>query len=373
MLKRKVNLCITLCTLLFLTGCWDQKLLRDARLAYSISYDLTQKGRTQQTIEIVTSSSGERSSFKNEIRSATGDNVRNSSDAIKRTVTGNIRYFKNGILLLGKSIQKKGIRPYLNVDFRDPNNPTALLKAASVDGNASQILKKKKVGTILIGEFLTKKLTSLEEMSVFPQDSYEVIGRKMLDSGQDFTLPSIQFKNGEVISNGLALFNGDKVTGLLTPKQSTLFVLLTGKMGKSASLTRNLTKKSAEISNYITFELKPNGLSRNLKLKIDKQGNVHANIKLKLQVIVLETSIEHVYSKKNRKKIEKTLSKKLTKEANLIITKLQKANCDALGIGRQLIAYHPEVWKKKNWKKDYKKVKFKPEVEVSILTSGILN
>ncbi|MZE36659.1 Ger(x)C family spore germination protein, partial [Bacillus anthracis] len=49
-----------------------------------------------------------------------------------------------------------------------------------------------------------------------------------------------------------------------------------------------------------------------------------------------------------------------------------KANCDAFGIGRHLIAYHPDLWKKKKWNKDYAKVKFKPEVDVNILYSGVL-
>ena len=73
-----------------------------------------------------------------------------------------------------------------------------------------------------------------------------------------------------------------------------------------------------------------------------------------------------------RKKLNKELSKQLTKEAKKITKKLQKANCDAFGIGRNLIAYHQDLWKKKNWHKDYEKVKFKPEVEVKILYSGVL-
>ena len=51
----------------------------------------------------------------------------------------------------------------------------------------------------------------------------------MLDPGKDFTLPSIKIKGKEVITNGLALFNNDKLTGHLPLKQSVLFVLLTGK------------------------------------------------------------------------------------------------------------------------------------------------
>lgn len=89
-------------------------------------------------------------------------------------------------------------------------------------------------------------------------------------------------------------------------------------------------------------------------------------------MIVLEAPRDNIYKMEERKKLNEKLSKQLTKEAKQITKKLQKANCDAFGIGRNLIAYHPELWKKKNWNKDYAKVKFKPEVEVSILYSGVL-
>lgn len=142
MLKRK--LCIIVCSLLLLSGCWDQEPLRDARLAYSIGYDLSNKNRLKQTVELVRSSGGEQSSVINEIHSATGHTARDTSDSLRKDVTGNIRYFKYGVQLMGKPLEKKGIFPHLDVSFRDPGNPTALVKLISVDGSASKILEKKR-------------------------------------------------------------------------------------------------------------------------------------------------------------------------------------------------------------------------------------
>lgn len=39
---------------------------------------------------------------------------------------------------------KKGYTPYLDVSFRDPTNPTALVKLIAVDGETSEILEKRK-------------------------------------------------------------------------------------------------------------------------------------------------------------------------------------------------------------------------------------
>ena len=87
--------------------------------------------------------------------------------------------------------------------------------------------------------FSKEKVKSLEDMSVFPKETLETVATKMLDPGKDFTLPSIKIKGKEVVTNGLALFNNDKLTGHLPLQQSVLFVLLTGKMGTSARITQN--------------------------------------------------------------------------------------------------------------------------------------
>lgn len=371
--KKTIKLWSILCASSLLSGCWDQEPLRDARLAYSIGFDITEENKLQQTIELVKSSSGDQSSFKNEVHSATGYNIRDTSDSLRKNVTGNIRYFKYGVELLGTKIQKKGILPYLDVGFRDPTNPTALVKLISVDGETDKILAQKKVGNLLIGDFLKKKVQSLEDMSIFPDETLETAATKMLDPGKDFTLPSIKLKGKEVVTNGIALFNKDKLTGLLPLRQSVLFVLLTDKMGKSARITQKLTNNdSSSTSDYLTIEVSNRKLKRDLKITTDKKGNVYAHIKLQLKVIALEAPRDNLYKMSARKKLNKELSKQLTKEAKQITKKLQKANCDAFGIGRHLIAYHPDLWKKKNWNKDYAKVKFKPEVEVNILYSGVL-
>lgn len=98
----------------------------------------------------------------------------------------------------------------------------------------------------------------------------------------------------------------------------------------------------------MTFEVSNRRVKRKLKVTTDKNGNVHVNIKLNLRIIVLEYPKNHLHKTKEREKLNKELSEQLTKESKKIIATLQKSHCDAFGIGRQLIAYHPDLWKKKN-------------------------
>ena len=109
-------------------------------------------------------------------------------------------------------------------------------------------------------------------MSIFPNETLETAATKMLDPGKDFTLPSIKLKGKEVVTNGIALFNKDKLTGLLPSRQSVLFVLLTDKMGTSARITQKLTNSdSSNTSDYITIDVSNQKLKRNLKITTDKK------------------------------------------------------------------------------------------------------
>ena len=45
MFKKRVKLFFILCTSSFLAGCWDQEPLREARLAYSNGYDITEENK----------------------------------------------------------------------------------------------------------------------------------------------------------------------------------------------------------------------------------------------------------------------------------------------------------------------------------------
>ncbi|MDA2638896.1 Ger(x)C family spore germination protein [Bacillus cereus] len=358
--KRIMAISMLFCVSSLLSGCWDQKPLRKSRLAYSLGYDLDQNNNLKQTLEIVHVDSKP----TNEIHSALKHTAQDTTDKMRTNTTGDISYVKYGLQLYGKTLAEKGIFPTLDVAFRDPGNPTSLVKLVSVDGVSSEILERKKVGKLLIGEFLKEKMNSLEERSYFPVENLESIFRKILDNGEDFTLPSIQIQEKEIVTNGLSLFHHDKLTGRLPLDQCVLFTLLKGQVGKKAHITKKINSKD-----YVSMEVKKGQLQQNMNVRVDKSDNVHVTIQLKLLVTIIEYSKPHLGAVKEKQKLRTQISKKLTADSKIIVSTLQQANCDAFGVGRQLIAYHPQSWKKFK----YEKVKFHTQVDVQILSTGILH
>ncbi|MFY0762383.1 Ger(x)C family spore germination C-terminal domain-containing protein [Metabacillus dongyingensis] len=62
----------------------------------------------------------------------------------------------------------------------------------------------------------------------------------------------------------------------------------------------------------------------------------------------MEYPEDQFYSEKKIDELNTELSKELTKKVNDIIKERQKANCDCLGIGRHINAFHHDTWGKIN-------------------------
>lgn len=144
-MSKQGKILILLTLLMVMTGCWDQDSLKDARLANASAFDITSEGEIKQTLEIVDDSESQQGSSGNEVHSGTGRSVRQSTDRIRAKVTGDIRFFKYGMILYGNKLAQNDIYPYLDVLYREPDYPTSHVKIAIVDGDAGDLLHQKKL------------------------------------------------------------------------------------------------------------------------------------------------------------------------------------------------------------------------------------
>lgn len=89
-----------------------------------------------------------------------------------------------------------------------------------------------------------------------------------------------------------------------------------------------------------------------------------------MQINVFELGeSDHLLKSDYVNRMEKELSEHLEEKAAATIEILQKSNCDILGIGRQIKAYHPKIWKSLNWRKDFPEMSIEPNFDVQILNS----
>ncbi|WP_176545140.1 Ger(x)C family spore germination protein [Bacillus sp. AFS041924] len=367
---------ITLICNLFLTSCWDQRLLKESRLVYSAGYDLAEDNNVRVTAVIKTNSQGgsDPSQVKstNVIVNASGKTPGDAKLKVTRKVSGDFATNKTRVLLLGNELAKQDIYPIFDIVYRDPRSSLGA-KVIVAKGQAEEILKLNKVEATLVSEEILNLVTTAESHTIVPIENVQTICTIMFDPGEDIMLPLIEIVDEKLIDiSGLALFNEHKYTGYnLLDDEPTLLLLFKNRMEKFARFNIEVSPKEKDVrERYISIQVKKN--DPEMKIEVSKDNKITVKLNLKLEVDTLEYAHDKLDSKKEIDKLNKELSKQLTKKAEKVIKTLQESNCDALGVGRQLISFHPDVWKKLDWNKDYKKITIKPKVEVRIDGSGIL-
>ncbi|UYY96940.1 Ger(x)C family spore germination protein [Peribacillus frigoritolerans] len=373
-MKMLRNLLTILGCLILTVGCWDQHLMKDATLIQATSYDLTREGKLLlgTSIPIIGQASSEsgQAVTRSEVLFTIANTPREGNIKIDQKVPGTLDPSKNILLVFGEPFARKGIYPSLDAIYRQSRNSLSA-KLAVVEGNAIEILRLQPEDEPNISQHLLSLLQSAEENSNIPEENIQTLASEMLDPGEDIVLPYLKVNKNEKTAEiaGLALLNEEKFSGShLSIQESILFLLLEEKKGKYAQFTKRVSKnQKPDMNNFITINVK--NMKRKLKVSVNRNGDVVVNLNLRLKVFVTEYPKGDV--DKEIDKLNKKLSRSFSKDATQVISKLQKANCDALGIGRHLIAFYPNTWKEKDKKEYLRNVKFKTTVDVEIVQVGI--
>ncbi|MDM5316853.1 Ger(x)C family spore germination protein [Fictibacillus sp. b24] len=362
-----------------LTGCWDQSMLNQTKLITAGGFDYTKNGKVVTTAAVpqaVATEAGQ-GNIMNQIFSASGFTARQSRLRLDRKVSERLEASKNQIIVFGEDAAKKDIYHLLDVFYRDPKSALNAKLAVS-SGKASEIIStdfeetKQSTG---VGEYLRDLIRSAEEGATIPKENIQTVCPVMFDPGQDFALPYLEPVGGKgkaVNVKGVALFRGHKMVGSIPEPLSVVYTMLTGEAATiQMSTTKKIWhKKDEDTLNFATIKVKKN--KRHFNVLVSPTGEISAEIKLKTKVVISEYPQDNLSKPPEIKEIEKLLSKKLSKDAQEVIKRLQKMNSDPYGVGRKLIGFHYPTWEKLNWEEEYPKIKFKASIEVDVVGSGII-
>lgn len=350
-----------------LTGCWDQQLLVNRTLVNGISYDLSDEGKINGTVRAlnIQSRGGGQFEIKDELVEAQRPTVAGLGLDVDSRIPGEIDASKAHVIMIGEELAKKGINSLIEIFYRNLDSYMAS-KIVITKGKAKDLLSMEK-DISPIAFVILQLLNGAEADTVIPKDTTFTVWRKITDPGKDMILPYLEkIESNKIEVAGVALFNDDKYSGVtLTKEESSLLLSLMDQLNKvnRMSLVMGSESKGRSIS-FTTRDVR-----RNLEVQVDKDDNITCKIDIKMDVEV--GSYPQDFNKElNIKKLNQDLTKELTKQAKEITSTLLKANCDALGIGRQISSFHPELWKKVNWKEEYKNVQFEPIVKVNIIKTG---
>ncbi|MBY6024237.1 MULTISPECIES: Ger(x)C family spore germination protein [Bacillaceae] len=357
-------------TLALLTGCWDQKMLKDTIFMSAASYQIAPDGRIDGAIAVHSYISNQEAPVS-KIYHATASSPRSGRVQLNEQLSGTLMTAKNRVFLIEDDLAKKGIIQLSDVLYRTPESPL-IARYVIIDGKPNEIINMKQVGEELIGEYLSGVILTAEKQSLVPVETLQTICTLLFDEGKGLALPYAKFnkENMSVEIKGIALFNGEKFSGItLKDEEAKALLLLSNKKNKYMTMTDKVKMNGKEyIVSYDVAKAKSK-----LKIKVRSNHQLEVKVPVSLKVSITEFTYGEVGSDDLIKKIENTINKNVQNKAEKVVEKLQKANCDFLEVGRELMAYHPDVWKELEWKKDYAQIDIKPDVTVEVIHRGIIN
>lgn len=368
--------------MLLVSGCSYHSDLKNLQLIYATSLDTNEKNEIVTTVTIQSPGGKERTVPIHEVLTATGPTLQESLyKKIGLQIAGPIGTSKNQVMLICDKLAKSDILNLLDATFRNSNDPM-LAKVAIVHGEAADLIRLDRIGSATSGEYLRKIIKSAQYETVIPFVTVHSMYPLLHDQGKDGVIPILRRENGrdsetdkdKAVIEGVGLLSKSKYTGYsLTPEQSSLFLLMSGKKGEICIMTRKTeeTKGKSDLSQYISLNIIK--ASNSKKVSISSSGHVQVQLQLKLKGIIIEHAKYNRIDKKLIEQLNKRFSEMLTQEAQAICKQLQKAHSDALGIGRDLIAFHPKEWKELDWDQTYPEVDFKVSVSMDIVSHGIIN
>ncbi|MGG1674127.1 Ger(x)C family spore germination protein [Neobacillus sp. NRS-1170] len=374
-MRKRAVICFVI-ILWLLSGCWDQHLLKDNSLVLGIGLDASKGEKIVNTavIRLLKSESGGtgKPSSTNVLYSATGNTFRETRAGIEKQLGGEYAPNKLRVLVIGEELAGKDIYPILDILYRDPRN-SLTAKLVVAQGTAKELLKIKKSKEVFISEKLLDVVNRSEERTLIPIETIQSICPDLFDPGKDFALPYVTYKGSDSIEiQGMALFHDKKFTGtIMEGEDATVLLYLNGEEGNVARFTLKVNPEEARRQNQfisISSFLK----DHNLKVKVDKHHKISAEITLKINITAIEYPLNQLSKQTEINKLNKEISKLLTQRAEFVIKELQQANCDYFGIGRKVMAYHPETWKAINWADTFPTIDIKTKIETNITGTGII-
>ncbi|WP_371018781.1 Ger(x)C family spore germination protein [Pseudalkalibacillus sp. JSM 102089] len=376
-MKKILYQCMVLIgVLLLMTSCWDQELLKESKLIYGAGFDYENENEIRSTFAVrnlgIPVSQG--GVYSNRVISIAGTSPRAVRIEMDRIISKQVTSSKNQLLLLGEEVATQNIDYMFDILYRDPKSALDA-RVGVVEGRAEDMFKLDHVGDTLVTEFISNLIKGAENKTETPRMTIEKTFRYSHDQGQDYALPYISFNDevGAPEIDGLALFHHSNYTGVSIPSfDATLLLLMDNSKSKKANIVENIGEKHEDgfLTETVTINIRNS--KSDTTYSFENQKLIKAVVNLEVRGNIEEYPQNNLFTEKQVHDIADELSTRLTKRANDILHTLQEANCDFLGIGRDINAYHHKAWDGKQWDNDYPNIDLQANVDVKIAETGII-
>ena len=355
MKKRKTSLLalVVTCVLLFLTGCSPMPTqLHERLIVQGIGIDIKEDKYliTMQVFDTQNGGGGDPGAAQDQITvvSAEGKSVLDAFNSITLQTGKEPLYSQNLILLIGEQAAKAGLSHCIDFFIRyyeaRPNVNLFIAK-----GKASDIMNSEAKGQLTLPKNI-EMLADSGELNASTKKSTVLSVVKDLRkpySSSSAAVLSLQDTENEavVVSDGIALFSGDKLTGYLDREETTGLLLATGQV------QRGTTVINVPNAGRVTYSF------------MGSQSEITANIQNNLPQFTIDVSVDANIFELDSESITPLPNEYFTVFADeleahvkamiedTVHTALDGYGCDVFSFGRTLKKNQPDYFKgiEDNW------------------------
>ena len=356
---KKASLAFLPIMVILLAGCWDEAQYKDVTIVTVMGLS-KEDGEMKSIFSFPTfeqeTINYNQSQGKGKSTGATRD------DASHHTMEA-LGLFHLEVLLVSSDIAKQDLKEPMDIFFRTPRNRITSY-IAIVEGDMEQYFKPPGEMKTDVAEFYPELLRTAVLYSFVAENTMAETSRILADKTMDLSLPYIIINDDGLPSiDGIALFSNQKFTGTtLKKKEAVLASIMKKELGKYTRLSYEWEQKESVISIEII------NVRRNMKISKDR-----IKLDYDINISVPEFPKDTLYKKEMRKEAEKFLSNEMKKDFEKIIEKTKEVKSDIMGIGRNVHAFHPELWNKGDWQETYATIPIEVSVNVKMKRTNILD
>lgn len=358
-------------TLLFITGCAQERIVEDLGFIHSVAYELNEsenaekEGKLIMTITLpqIAPTAEDKLTLTTTANTSKEGRTQLSRQTERVLVAGQLR-----TALFSDNLARVGFLDTIDTLKRD-HSIGLNVKIIVVNGSSKELLMGEYPQHPRVGRYIYEMIEKEAQTHVTVDTSlYEFI-RDYHDDGIDPIVPLIKKGKEELILNGIGLFKGDQLVMEVHPKDGRVFKMLHGDY-LGGTITKEIHLKDEPKEDdylYISF----NTLESKRMVTVKSPSEIQVNLEVKGGIDEYTGHLE-LTEDEVQKEIEKDLAKYIKETGEKLIKQMQEKQTDSFGLGqyvRNQSSY--KKWKKMNWKEEiYPDAKITLNIDVKIKGFG---
>lgn len=311
---------------------------------------------------------------KVEILDVTGKDLMRESKEVLRSVSGRkLMAGKSQHVYFSKEIAQKGINEFLGIFIRDPDNPMQA-NLVVVDGSPMEMLK---MGLNLEDKprpafYVSSLLKDARDTAIAVETRLYDFSILQYSKTIDPVLPFVRYGENEIEIAGSALFDTDKMVGVINRKQTILLNLLTGEKNNGRyNLKAVPGDNGGNILHGASVMIVESKSKKEIELKEGMEPKAKITLKLKMRLEEY-TGGGRMDEEKAKKSLEEQLAMEMKSDCEELFKYMQSVGADPIGFGEMVRSKYNEQWKSMDWKEKYREMETDIKVEVMIRSYGVM-